>query len=112
MTSLSALSSVLASLFRLSDPSDSESERFLTLLEPAGVLWALLRAGKAGRTRPAVEPERPDGVAETPCLEVTGTASSEIETLTAELPVLLTSALVSVPELGRGISCFFRRVFT
>ena len=112
MTSLSARSSVLASLVRLSDPSDSESERFLTLLDPAGVLWALLRAGKAGRTSPAAEPGRPDGVADTPCLEVTGTDISEMETLTAELPLLLTSALVSVPESGRGISCFFRRVFT
>ena len=101
------LTSVLACLLRVSDPSDSESDRFLTLpeLEPAGVLWALLRAGKAGRTRPAAEPERPGGVPDTPCLEVTGTDISEMETLTGELPLLLTSALVSVPECdGWGMS--------
>ena len=102
------LNSVLACLFRLSEPSDSESDdRFRTLpeLEPAGVLWALLRAGKAGNTRPAAEPDRPEGVAATPCLEVTGTDISVMETLTAELPLLLTSALVSVPLLeGRGIN--------
>ena len=101
------LSSVLGCLFRLSEPSDSESDRFLTLpeLEPAGVLWALLRAGKAGNTSPAAEPERPDGVSATPCLEVTGTDISVMETLTAELPLLLTSALVSVPLLeGSGIN--------
>ena len=109
------LSSVLACLFRLSDPSDSESDRFRTLpeLEPAGVLWALFRAGKAGRTMPAAEPERAEGVADTPSLEVTGTDNSEMETLTAALPELITSALVSVPLfLGRGISWFFRRLFT
>ena len=65
----------------------------------------MFRAGKAGSTRPAAEPERPDGVPDTPCLEVTGTDISEMETLTAALPLLLTSVLVSVPVFdGWGIS--------
>ena len=73
----------------------------------------MLRAGKAGRTIPAAEPGRAGGVAETPCLEVTGTDISVMETLTAALPVLLTTAVVSVPLLsGRGMSWFFSRLFT
>ena len=100
------LTSVLACLF-LASGSDSESDLLRTMpeLEPAGAVRALLRLGKAGRTRPAAEPVRSAGGLASPSLEVTGTDISDIETLTAELPVLLTSALMSVEPLDwRGIN--------
>ena len=91
------LNSVLACLFFASACSDSESDLLRTFLElePAGVLAALLRAGNAGSTRPA-EPDKPGGASDTPCLDVTGTDISEMETLTDSLPQLITSALESV----------------
>ena len=98
-----------------SSASQSESDRLRTTpvrkFDPAGRVWALLRAGKAGRGRPAAEPARLAGVAASPLMEVTGTGISLMVTPHPGDAKLVTTALSGQAGL-KGMSWPRRRLFT